>query len=47
VDLDENGDVLGSYDVWQIQADGSYKVTGNVAIADPKKPASAAPSPSK
>jgi neutral amino acid transport system substrate-binding protein len=36
VDLDEYGDVLGSYDIWQIQPDNTYKVTGNVAIADPK-----------
>jgi hypothetical protein len=27
---------LGSYDVWQIQADGTYKVVSNVAIADTK-----------
>jgi neutral amino acid transport system substrate-binding protein len=36
VDLDANGDVLGSYDVWKIQDDGTYKVTDNVKIADPK-----------
>jgi neutral amino acid transport system substrate-binding protein len=36
VDIDEYGDVLGSYDVWQIQADGTYKVINNVAIADTK-----------
>jgi neutral amino acid transport system substrate-binding protein len=51
VDIDENGDVLGSYDVWQIQDDGAYKVTGNVAIAAPEgsgqvSPQSATPSKS-
>jgi neutral amino acid transport system substrate-binding protein len=33
VDLDANGDVLGSYDVWKIQDDGTYKVIDNVKIA--------------
>jgi neutral amino acid transport system substrate-binding protein len=46
VDLDENGDVLGSYDIWQIQPDNTYKVTGNVAIADPKAPTKSEASPS-
>ncbi len=36
VDIDENGDVIGSYDIWQVQPDGTLKVTGNVAVADPK-----------
>jgi neutral amino acid transport system substrate-binding protein len=36
VDLDANGDVLGSYDVWKIQDDGTYKVIDNVKIADAK-----------
>jgi neutral amino acid transport system substrate-binding protein len=49
VDIDEFGDVLGSYDVWQIQPDGTYKVISNVAIGDSKegtkdeKPASTKP----
>jgi neutral amino acid transport system substrate-binding protein len=44
VDIDEYGDVLGSYDVWQIQPDGKYKVINNVTIggakdgAKPEKP---------
>jgi neutral amino acid transport system substrate-binding protein len=51
VDIDENGDVIGSYDIWQVQPDGTLKVTGNVAVADPKaagketKPASTPASP--
>ncbi len=30
VDIDENGDVVGSYDVWQVQADGSLKTIDTV-----------------
>jgi len=30
VDVDENGDVIGSYDVWQVQADGKLKTIGKV-----------------
>ncbi|MCG9891212.1 MAG: ABC transporter substrate-binding protein [Thermosynechococcaceae cyanobacterium MS004] len=30
VDIDENGDVVGVYDVWQVQADGKTTVTGKV-----------------
>lgn len=30
VDIDENGDVLGVYDVWQVQPDGKLKVTDSV-----------------
>jgi neutral amino acid transport system substrate-binding protein len=33
VDVDEYGDVLGSYDVWQIQPDNTYKVISNVSVA--------------
>jgi neutral amino acid transport system substrate-binding protein len=54
VDIDENGDVIGSYDIWQVQPDGTLKVTGNVAVADPKTAgssvspsASASPAPVK
>jgi neutral amino acid transport system substrate-binding protein len=31
VDIDENGDVVGSYDVWQVESDGKLKVTGKVS----------------
>jgi neutral amino acid transport system substrate-binding protein len=31
VDIDANGDVVGVYDVWQVQGDGKTKVTGKVA----------------
>jgi neutral amino acid transport system substrate-binding protein len=31
VDIDENGDVLGVYDVWQVQPDGKTKTVGTVA----------------
>jgi neutral amino acid transport system substrate-binding protein len=30
VDIDANGDVVGVYDVWQVQSDGKTKVTGKV-----------------
>lgn len=30
VDIDANGDVVGSYDVWQVGDDGKLKVTGKV-----------------
>lgn len=31
VDIDANGDVVGSYDVWQVADDGSLKVIGKVS----------------
>ncbi|WP_084554980.1 ABC transporter substrate-binding protein [[Phormidium ambiguum] IAM M-71] len=31
VDIDEAGDVIGSYDVWSVLDDGSLKVTGKVS----------------
>lgn len=31
VDIDENGDVVGSYDVWAVQPDGKVAVTGKVS----------------
>lgn len=31
VDIDENGDVIGSYDVWTVLDDGKLKVTGKVS----------------
>lgn len=30
VDIDQNGDVIGSYDVWAVEPDGTLKVTGKV-----------------
>jgi neutral amino acid transport system substrate-binding protein len=36
VDVDEYGDVIGSYDVWQIQPDNTYKVINNVVVAGAK-----------
>ena len=30
VDIDEYGDVVGSYDIWEVQADGSIKVIDRV-----------------
>jgi neutral amino acid transport system substrate-binding protein len=46
VDIDENGDVIGSYDIWQVQPDGTLKVTGNVAVADPKAAGGSTPAAS-
>jgi neutral amino acid transport system substrate-binding protein len=46
VDVDEYGDVLGSYDVWQIQPDNTYKVISNVNV-DIAKPANSKPVESK
>ncbi len=34
VDIDENGDVIGSYDVWQVQPDGKLKVIDKVNPAN-------------
>ncbi|WP_052055589.1 ABC transporter substrate-binding protein [Myxosarcina sp. GI1] len=33
VDIDSNGDVVGSYDVWQVKDDGSLEVIDNVTPA--------------
>ena len=30
VDVDENGDVIGVYDVWRVEADGKLKTIGKV-----------------
>jgi neutral amino acid transport system substrate-binding protein len=30
VDIDENGDVVGSYDVWTVKDDGTLKVIDKV-----------------
>jgi neutral amino acid transport system substrate-binding protein len=48
VDIDEYGDVLGSYDVWQIQPDNTYKTISNVTIGVAKegaKPDTKSPAP--
>jgi neutral amino acid transport system substrate-binding protein len=31
VDIDQNGDVIGSYDVWTVKDDGNLSVTGKVS----------------
>jgi neutral amino acid transport system substrate-binding protein len=33
VDVDENGDVVGSYDVWTVKEDGTLKVVDQVSPA--------------
>jgi neutral amino acid transport system substrate-binding protein len=33
VDIDENGDVVGSYDVWKVNDDGSLEVIDTVSPA--------------
>lgn len=35
VDVDENGDVVGSYDVWTVNPDGSLKVVDKINPAQP------------
>jgi neutral amino acid transport system substrate-binding protein len=48
VDIDQYGDVLGSYDVWQIQPDNTYKTISNVTIGVAKegaKPDTKSPDP--
>jgi neutral amino acid transport system substrate-binding protein len=51
VDIDQYGDVLGSYDVWEIQPDNTYKTISNVTIGlakespKPTKPNSKSPDP--
>jgi neutral amino acid transport system substrate-binding protein len=52
VDIDAQGDVIGTYDIWQVQADGTLKTIDKVDIAStsqPAKPASpkADPKPAK
>ncbi|MGK7956518.1 MAG: ABC transporter substrate-binding protein [Crocosphaera sp.] len=34
VDIDENGDVVGSYDVWTVKADGTTEVIDKVSLAE-------------
>ncbi len=43
VDIDALGDVLGTYDIWQVQADGTLKTIDKVDIASTSQPAKAAP----
>lgn len=31
VDIDENGDVAGDYDIWEVESDGTLDVTGTVS----------------
>jgi neutral amino acid transport system substrate-binding protein len=46
VDIDQYGDVLGSYDVWEIQPDNTYKTISNVSIGlAGAKPDSKSPAP--
>ncbi|MGK7874942.1 MAG: ABC transporter substrate-binding protein [Xenococcaceae cyanobacterium] len=33
-DIDENGDVIGSYDVWTVKSDGKLDVIGNIKSVD-------------
>jgi neutral amino acid transport system substrate-binding protein len=33
VDIDDNGDVIGSYDVWNVKQDGGLSITGKVSPA--------------
>jgi neutral amino acid transport system substrate-binding protein len=34
VDIDENGDVIGNYDVWTVKDDGSLAVVDKIAPAN-------------
>ncbi len=38
VDLDAQGDVIGAYDIWAVQPDGTLKTVDKVDIADASKP---------
>ncbi len=38
VDIDAQGDVIGTYDIWQVEADGSLKTIDKVAIATSSSP---------
>jgi neutral amino acid transport system substrate-binding protein len=39
VDIDPQGDVIGAYDIWQVQPDGTLKTIDKVEIAGGAKPA--------
>ena len=43
VDIDAQGDVIGAYDIWQVQADGTLKTIDKVDIAGASQPTTAAP----
>jgi neutral amino acid transport system substrate-binding protein len=43
VDIDAQGDVIGAYDIWQVQADGSLKTIDKVDIAGASQPTTATP----
>ena len=43
VDIDALGDVVGTYDIWQVQPDGTLKTIDKVEIASTSQPAKAAP----
>jgi neutral amino acid transport system substrate-binding protein len=47
VDLDAQGDVVGTYDIWQVQPDGSLKVIDKVDIAAAPADAKPAGKPAK
>jgi neutral amino acid transport system substrate-binding protein len=32
VDIDENGDVVGNYDVWNVESDGKISIKGKVKL---------------
>ena len=34
VDIDENGDVIGNYDVWTVKSDGSLDIIDKVSPAE-------------
>ncbi len=43
VDIDALGDVVGTYDIWQVQPDGTLKTIDKVDIASTSQPANPAP----
>jgi neutral amino acid transport system substrate-binding protein len=45
VDIDAQGDVIGTYDIWQVQADGTLKTIDKVDIASTSQPAKPATTP--
>jgi neutral amino acid transport system substrate-binding protein len=43
VDIDAQGDVIGAYDIWQVQADGTLKTIDKVDTAGASQPTTATP----
>jgi neutral amino acid transport system substrate-binding protein len=43
VDIDAQGDVIGAYDIWQVQADGTLKTIGKVDSAGTSQPTTSTP----